>query len=136
MPRTALSLLVSTCLAANSITADDESALRASEVGVCQEIVNFECRGIDRSFGPDVENLVFFTRIEGATGDAFVSHVWSFEGKEVRRVRLPIRNSSYRTWSMKRVKGLPGRWRAEVLDPIGRSLGTVEFVVAPPREAG
>ena len=39
----------------------------------------------------------------------------------------------YRTWSLKRVKDQPGRWRVEVLDPIGRSLGVVDFTVQPPK---
>jgi hypothetical protein len=42
-----------------------------------------------------------------------------------------VRNSKYHTWSTKRVKGLPGAWKVEVFDPLGRSLGAVEFVVTP-----
>jgi len=45
-----------------------------------------------------------------------------------------VKGSPYRTWSTKRVKGLPGKWQAEVLDPLGRSLGAVDFVVQPPKE--
>ena len=48
-------------------------------------------------------------------------------------MRLPLRASPYRTWSSKRVKEQPGRWRVEVLDPVGRSLGVVDFTVLPPK---
>lgn len=114
--------------------AAEESPLKAAEIEVCEEIVDRACRGASRSFGPDVELVTFLTRIEGATGEAFVTHVWTFEGNEVRRVKLPVKTSTYRTWSSKRVRGAPGKWRVEVLDPLGRSLGLVDFLVEPPRE--
>ena len=109
----------------------EASPLRATEMAVCREIVDRGCDSEGRTFGPDVENVAFLTKVEGATGEAFVFHVWSFEGKEVQRVRLPIRAASYGTWSLKRVKDQPGRWKVEVLDPIGRSLGVVDFTVQP-----
>lgn len=113
--------------------AADVSPLKATEVVVCRDVVDRGCESAARSFGPDVASVAFFTRIEGATGEAFVFHVWSFEGKEVQRVRLPVKASPYRTWSKKGVKGQPGRWKTEVLDPIGRPLGVVEFTVQPPK---
>lgn len=111
----------------------DVSPLKVTEMAVCREVVDRGCDSEGRTFGPDVENVAFLTRVEGATGEAFVFHLWSFEGKEIQRVRLPVRASPYRTWSKKWVKGQPGRWRVEVLDPIGRSLGVVDFTVHPPR---
>jgi hypothetical protein len=109
----------------------DASPLKATEMAVCREIVDRGCDSEGRTFGPDVDSVAFLTKVEGATGEAFVFHVWSFEGKDIQRVRLPIRASPYRTWSLKRVKDQPGRWRVEVLDPIGRSLGVVDFTVQP-----
>lgn len=113
--------------------AAEVSPLKATEMAVCREIVDRGCDSEGRTFGADVESVAFLTRIEGATGEAFVFHVWSFEGKEVQRVRLPVRATRYRTWSKKGVKGQPGRWKVEVLDPIGRSLGVVDFTVQPPK---
>jgi hypothetical protein len=111
----------------------DEAALRVTEMAVCREIVDRGCDSEGRTFDADVETVAFLTKVEGATGEAFVEHVWSFEGKEVRRSRLPVKNRVYRTWSTKRVKGSPGKWRADVLDPVGRLLGSVEFTVLAPR---
>ena len=111
----------------------EASPLKATEMAVCREIVDRGCDSEGRTFGADVESVAFFTKVEGATGEAFVFHVWSFEGKEVRRVRLPVRASPYRTWSAKRVKDQPGRWKVEVLDPVGRSIGVVDFTVQPPK---
>ncbi|MBK9374463.1 MAG: DUF2914 domain-containing protein [Holophagales bacterium] len=107
------------------------SPLKATEIAVCREIVDRGCDSEGRTFAADVESVACLTKIEGATGEAFVFHVWSFEGKDVQRVRLPLRASPYRTWSLKRVKDQPGRWKVEILDPIGRSLGVVDFTVQP-----
>lgn len=118
-------------LLAAPVAVVEGSPLRATEMAVCREIVDRGCDSEGRTFGPDVESVAFLTKVEGATGEAFVFHVWSFEGKDVQRVRLPVRASPYRTWSLKRVKDQPGHWKIEVLDPIGRSLGVVEFTVQP-----
>ena len=109
-----------------------DAGLRATEVEVCREIVQRRCQGLDRAFPAGVQNVYFMTRIEGATGEAFVTHVWYFEREEVRRTSLPVKGTSYRTWSLKTVKGLPGKWKVEVLDPVGRSLGAVDFLVSAP----
>lgn len=125
-----LSLILYTVLASAPITAqEDASPLKAVELSVCQELVDKACSEPDRAFDASVPSVVFLTRIEGATGDAYVEHVWTLEGKVQRRVKLPLRSSPYRTWSKKTIKSLPGRWRAEVFDPVGRSLGAVDFVV-------
>ncbi len=113
--------------------AAEPSPLRVTDMAVCREIVDRGCDSEGRSFPADVESVAFLTRIEGATGEAFVVHVWSFEGKEVRRARLPVKASPYRTWSVKRVKDQPGKWKVEVFDPIGRSLAVVDFTVQPPK---
>jgi hypothetical protein len=115
------------------VPASEVSPLRVVEMAVCREIVDRGCDNEGRTFAADVESVAFLTKIEGATGEAFVRHVWSFEGKEIKRVRLPVRASPYRTWSAKRVKNQPGRWKVEVLDPIGRSIGVVDFTVQPPK---
>jgi hypothetical protein len=128
-----LLLLGLPALLAQTAGAADASPLKVTEMAVCREIVDRGCDSAGRTFGPDVESVAFLTRVEGATGEAFVFHVWSFEGKEVQRVRLPVRASPYRTWSKKWVKEQPGRWRIEVLDPIGRPLGVVDFAVQPPK---
>ena len=132
MLRLLLLLGLPALLAARTATAE-ESPLKVTELAVCREIVDRGCDSEGRTFGADVENVAFLTKVEGATGEAFVHHVWSFEGKEVRRVRLPLKASPYRTWSAKRVKDQPGRWKVEILDPIGRSLGVVDFTVQAPK---
>ena len=96
---------------------------------VCREMVDRQCRGAATAFRPGVESVAFFTRVDGATGDGFVEHVWKRDGKEVRRARVPIKAGSYRAWTTKRIAGQTGNWNVEILDPVGRSLGHLTFVV-------
>ena len=110
----------------------DESPLKVAELIVCQAVADRSCQAPSRSFGPEIEAVSCLSKVEGATGEAFITHVWQFEGKETRRVKLPLKTASYRTWSSKRVKGLPGKWRVEILDPLDRSIGVVDFTVEPP----
>jgi hypothetical protein len=126
-------LLLGFLLLPGQLPAADESPLKVAELTVCQEVVDRACQAPSRSFGPEIEMISCLSKVDGATGEAFVSHVWTFEGKEVRRVKLPLRTTSYRTWSSKRVKGLPGKWKVEVFDPLDRSIGVVEFAVEPPK---
>lgn len=135
MPRQFNSLLIFTLLLAQPITVGDVSPLKASEMRVCQEIVERSCRGAAINFGPKTASVAFLTRIEGATGDAYVEHVWRFEKEIVRRARVNIKPGSYRAWSTKRIEARLGRWRVEVLDPVGRSLGKMEFTVGAKSEA-
>ncbi len=111
----------------------DESPLRLAELAVCQDVVGRTCQAPSHSFGADVESVYCLSRIAGATGEASVTHVWTFEKKEVGRMKLPVKGASYRTWSGRKVKGLPGRWKVEVLDPLDRSIGVIEFTVERPR---
>jgi len=128
-----LLLLALPLLLASPAPPVEPSPLRVTEIAACREIVDRGCDNEGRAFGPDVESVAVLTRVEGATGEAFVFHVWSFEGREVQRVRLAVKAARYRTWSVKRVKGQPGRWKVEVLDPIGRSLAVLDFVVQQPK---
>ncbi len=113
----------------------DDSPLKLVELIVCQEVANRSCQAPARSFGPDIEVVTCLSKVDGATGEAFITHVWLFEGKETRREKLPLKTQSYRTWSSKRVNGLPGKWRVEVFDPLDRSIGVVDFIVEPPKGA-
>jgi hypothetical protein len=113
----------------------DDSLLKVVELTVCQKVADRACQAPSRAFSSEIEEVSCLSKVDGATGEAFVSHVWYFEGKEVRRVKLPVRNATYRTWSSKRVKDLPGTWKVEVLDPLERSIGVAEFIVEPPKGA-
>ncbi len=70
--------------------------------------------------------------MEGATGEAWVEHVWKREGHEVFRLKLALKGRRYKTVSKKTVAGHPGAWTATVVDPVGRELASVSFRVDGP----
>jgi hypothetical protein len=82
------------------------------------------------SVSPQVGQVYCYTRIAGAAEGAEVTHVWSWQGREMARVALPVRSNDWRTWSSKRI--LPqwtGEWTVAVLDETGVELTAVVFSV-------
>ena len=72
--------------------------------------------------------LYCFTKIVGAESDTEVTHVWLYQDKEMARVTLPVRSTSWRTMSSKKI--LPswaGDWKVQVLDATGQELAVIPF---------
>jgi len=110
-------------------TAVGESALTA-DVQLCTGIEDRMPVGVAESFGADVEHMYLWCKVIGAADTTFVKHVWSYEGKEMASVELPVRSGSWRTWSSKTI--LPewtGNWEVKVLDANGDVLKAVSFRV-------
>lgn len=81
-------------------------------------------------FPASVGRLYCFTEITGASAEGTVTHVWSWEGREMARVELPVRSVQWRTWSSKTL--LPewiGNWKVEVLDENGARLRVIPFTL-------
>lgn len=96
------------------------------------------CRGIeermpvgeDSIFAPDVDRVYLWTKLTGAMDTTVVWHAWIYNGTEMARVELPVRSSSFRTWSSKAI--LPkwlGNWEVRVLDGDGAILKSVLFKI-------
>jgi len=71
-----------------------------------------------------------FTRITGAGEETTVTHLWLKDEQEMARVDLPVRSSSWRTWSSKQlIADWRGSWRVAILDSAGNELASIPFVV-------
>lgn len=110
------------------------ASLKVTSAAVC-DAREEECTAVEQSFGEEVASLKFVTVVEGATGEAWVEHVWLREGRELFRRRLPLKGNRYRTVTVKTVAGLPGAWTVVVLDPVRRELAKVSFRVEGPEPA-
>lgn len=110
------------------LAAGAASPLKVKTAVVC-DAAREECSGEERTFGENVAVLRFVTIVEGATGEAWVEHVWRYEGREVFRLKLVMRPHRYRTVSKKTIAGMPGDWTVAVVDPVGRELASVAFHV-------
>ena len=84
------------------------------------------------TFSADVERVYLWCRVEGAPDTTEIRHVWYHDGKEMAVVSLPVKSSSWRTWSSKKIlPGWIGNWEVRVVGADGGTLATVPFEVIP-----
>lgn len=106
--------------------------LEVTDGAICLEVESLECLEANTKFDPSVGTLFCFTRINGAQGSTFTTHVWYFGDEERARVELDVRSSSWRTYSSKII--LPqqiGKWHVDVLGPEDELLKRLQFEIAP-----
>jgi hypothetical protein len=127
--RLLIAALVLVC-AVSTAVAEEAASLKVDEMVFCTGIVDWAPVAEAKTF-PDTIGVVYcFTRIVGASESTAVNHVWFYNDEEKARVTLPVKSSSWRTWSSKRI--LPawtGRWRVEVQAEDGKLLRSSEFLV-------
>ena len=99
------------------------------EIKIGKGVADREATGVADSFTSDTEQLVGWTRIEGANEPVEVKHVWSLNGKEVASIPLEVKSSSFRTWTRKAVSGMTGTWNLSVKDADGHVLASKDVQV-------
>ena len=100
------------------------------EVQLCTGIEERMPTGAAESFSADIEKVYLWCQVTDAADTTVIKHVWSYEGKEMAAVELPVKSSAWRTWSYKTI--LPewtGNWEVKVLDAAGDVLKAVSFTV-------
>lgn len=100
------------------------------ETQLCTGIEERMPTGVAESFSANVEKVYLWCQVTGAADTTVVEHVWSYEGKEMAAVELPVKSAAWRTWSYKTI--LPewtGNWEVKVLDAAGDVLKAVSFSV-------
>ncbi len=113
------------------VGASSAFALTVTEAVITTQISNREPVDNVEVYPAQMGKLYCFTRVEGATAEeTAVEHVWSYEGREMARVTLPVRSARWRTYSSKKI--LPewkGNWQVKVVDLAGNELARVPFKV-------
>ncbi len=110
--------------------ASAQSRLTVPESSVATMVVDRMPSGTSMSFPANVERLYAWTRIQGASGETTIHHVWIQGDVERADIELRIGGSPWRTWSNKAI--MPewtGDWRVEVRDDSGNVLETIRFTV-------
>jgi hypothetical protein len=100
------------------------------EAQLCTGIEERMPVGATESFDADVVKVYLWCQVTGAADTTVIKHVWSYEGKEMATVELPVKSAAWRTWSYKTI--LPewtGNWEVKVLDAEGDVLKAVSFTV-------
>jgi hypothetical protein len=123
-------LLVATLLFLPWSVLAQEGSLAVTDIAVTTRIVRGNPVDSVQSISSSaVKDLYCFTKI-AATDDAErqIVHVWYHEDEVVTRSILPVRGTSWRTYSKKTIaSGMTGNWRVEVLDAEGNLLKTIKF---------
>ncbi len=118
-------------MAATAAAAPAESAIEAERVSVCTGIVDREPEGAAESFPVSVGKVFCFSHIKGAEDSVEIEHKW-YLGEDLRSaVTLPVKSSSWRTASSKRIDSTcVGAWKVEVVDAAsGNVLQTAVFSI-------
>ena len=131
-----LSILVLSVICFAQENPAEDQKLIAEEIKICTAIEDREPVGVDTIFADTLEKLYCFTKIVGATDTTSIYHVWYFGDEEKAKVNLPIKSSSWRTWSSKIIaKDWMGKWHVEITTEEGDLLGKKEFEIHKIEEA-
>lgn len=98
------------------------------EAVICTDVVERTPVEPGYVFDASVGRLYCFTRVAGASGETTVKHIW-YRGKEkLHEQALPVKSSSWRTWSSKKIRpDWKGNWMVEVAAHDGTVLKTLLF---------
>jgi hypothetical protein len=107
----------------------------AKEMTVSRAVVGtgvdkMEPVGTAETFPAATEKVYCFIEVNNIPKDTDLSFVWSFGGKEVRKLDLPVKaGPKWRTWAYKNLGGQKGDWKVEIKDAEGKVLKEVKFKV-------
>lgn len=116
--------------AQESAPATTPAATLSAEAQLCTGIDARMPTGMADKFPPEVGKVFLWCRILGATDTTMVKHIWYYNSQEMAAVDLPVKSSSYRTWSSKTI--LPewtGNWSVKIVDADGATLKEMTFTI-------
>ena len=98
---------------------------------LAQSVINNEPYGVLDDISVNTEGFAVissFSEVIGLEGEV-LQYRWLHEGKEVLRIRVPVRANRWRSHSTKRIyAAMKGTWRAELRDSEGTLLASTDFV--------
>jgi hypothetical protein len=128
VPMKLLQAVLTILLAFVVFTAAAQAEMSVGRAAVCTSIADREPVGMATSFF-GVEQVYFFTEIKEAGENETIQHVWYHDDARTLAVDLAVSGPRWRTWSHKKVLGMKGPWRVEVVSSSGEVLRTVSFVI-------
>jgi Protein of unknown function (DUF2914) len=108
----------------------DDPGFSIKRMVMTESIADREPAAINESFSAATGEVFCFLEAVNIEEDTSVSFVWYHNGQEMARVSLPLeKGRRWRTFSSKKIAGLKGEWKVELLDTFGVVLNTVSFQV-------
>lgn len=112
--------------------AQEETGMKVEEMVFCTGIEDRAPVGATTQYLHPIGRIYCFTKIAGAADTTMIQHVWYLGEKEMARVDLPVRSSSWRTWSSKKmITDWADLWRVDVVAADGTVLDSKEFLYKP-----
>jgi len=120
----------------------EEGMIRATRASIVSDavqrfslapsVVDNEPRGRLEEIRPGaggIARVAAFSEVHGLDGET-LHYVWFHQGREVARVRVPVRAGRWRSHSSKRVgTDELGEWRVELQDSGGAVLARIDFLI-------
>ena len=104
--------------------------MKVEEAVICRDIEDRSPVKAGSSFVEGVPKLYCYTRVEGAEPPTTITHVWYYGNREMARVTLPVKFSSWRTYSsITFYQNWPGKWSVAVLTPGNDILKVLTFTI-------
>jgi len=106
--------------------------LKLKDIQFCTAIENRNPLGVADVFVDTTEQIYCHTTLEGAAEPVKVWHLWYHNDQAKASIRLDIKGSHWRTWSLKKIiPAWAGQWRVDVVKADGTILGSKKFLVKP-----
>ncbi|MEJ2097267.1 MAG: DUF2914 domain-containing protein [Deltaproteobacteria bacterium] len=123
-------LIPLTTFAQETGAVSDAGPIHLEVIAVCRNVVDRTPVSIDSVFPTNVGRLYCFTKVVGAQKETQVTHNWFKNGKLQSSITLPVKSSSWRTWSLKEIRASDaGDWMVEVLGEDGNPLEAILFFI-------
>ena len=113
---------------ATPAAADTSAVMTINRFVTCQGIEDREPANETKTFAAGTETAYAFLEARNISADVEVNVVWIYDGNEVARVPLSIRQGNrWRTYSTKQLEGRPGAWQVQVQDAQSAVLASLDF---------
>ena len=114
----------------SSASSMDDPGFTITRMVICERVTDRKPVGIGEPFSANTEKVYCLLEAGNVEHDTTVRFVWYYEGKEMARVSLPLREGMrWRTFSSKKLAGLKGNWKVELQESSGIVLNTASFLV-------
>ena len=111
-------------------SAMDDPGFVISRMVMCETVSDKEPIHPSETFTFDIGTVYCFLEAVEIEEDTTVSFAWYYENREMAKITLPIQKGRrWRTFSSKKLEGLRGNWKVELVEASGIVLNTLSFQV-------
>lgn len=111
-------------------TQSEESPSITVEAVLCTSVEERMPVGTNDHFPSDVGQVCLWSKVLGCMDTTTIKHIWYYQGDEIAAFKLPVRSSSWRTFSYKTIpSGWSGDWAVKVVDAGGNVLKAIPFKI-------